>query len=369
MFGRSGIDVDPQGTQSQAGGVSFVDSADRPAVRSFFERYGNSVCVLNGMEVKSITHTTCRRLLFTGTTASQVDDWPAILAGEAEGFTLPCLVLSGPSFTGEFPTVVIRAGETGQLSKLLDGSALQESEVPLQQVEPLLEELIAAHVAQRSEAFAAARTDPGSARFLRDLASAREQLGLVRNLGTLDLGSVDTSGYVDVSQRIDAALTCFSRGLTRCAVVKHEGLWGTGWDTHAGIGTQSAHFQVLFTDLISIQEKLEQMPGEVEATLAEEVVVVVFSEMGRMPQTNSQGGKDHWTETSAMLYGPGVSGGQVIGGFDDTLMGQRIDLATGGVDAGGTRLTSAHLGATILALGDVDPASYLGVDPIGAALG
>jgi len=151
-------------------------------------------------------------------------------------------------------------------------------------------------------------------------------------------------------------------------VVKHEGLWGTGWDTHAGIGTQSAHFQVLFTDLLSIQEKLEQMPGELEPTLAEEVVVVVFSEMGRMPQTNSQGGKDHWTETSALVYGPGVAGGQVIGGFDDSLMGRRIDLTTGGVDAGGERLTSAHLGATVLALGDVDPTAYLGVEPIGAAL-
>ncbi|MEE2751022.1 MAG: DUF1501 domain-containing protein [Myxococcota bacterium] len=370
MFGRSGIDVDTDSTTSTQSGIEFVDSQERPSVRAFFQRYGSRTCVLNGMEVRSITHDTCRRLVLTGSTQAQGDDWPAILAGESSGFTLPCLVLSGPSYTAKHPTVVVRAGETGQLSKLLSGEALQESDSILSGFDPRMTDLVAAHVNSRAGAFAGLRTGVGEAGFVRDLSNAHEQLALVRDLPDLDLGSVDTSGYVPVSQRVSPAITCFRQGITRCATVKHEGLWGTGWDTHAAIQLQGDHYETLFADLLLIQDMLENTPGEVEASLADEVVMVVFSEMGRTPKVNAQGGKDHWTDTSAMILGPGVSGGRVIGAYDDVLLGQKVDLASGELSESGTRLTSAHLGATILALGDVDPGDYLGsVPPIGAVLG
>jgi hypothetical protein len=95
--------------------------------------------------------------------------------------------------------------------------------------------------------------------------------------------------------------------------------------------------------------------------------VVVLSEMGRHPQENLQAGKDHWTFTSAMLVGPGVAGGRVYGGFDDYAMGRPVDLASGQPHDGGEALTGAHLGATLLALGDVDPAPH--TDGAGPVLG
>ena len=163
MFGRSGIDVDTDSTTSTQSGIEFVDSQDRPSVRAFFQRYGSRTCVINGMEVRSITHDTCRRLVLTGSTQSQGDDWPAILAGESTGFTLPCLVLSGPSYTARHPTVVVRAGETGQLTKLLDGSALQESDSMVSGFDPRMTDLVAAHVNSRAADFAALRTGMGEA--------------------------------------------------------------------------------------------------------------------------------------------------------------------------------------------------------------
>jgi len=279
-------------------------------------------------------------------------------------------VLSGPSYTSKFPTVVVRAGETGQLSKLLSGQALQESDSIISGFDNRTSDLVTDHLTDRAQSFAGLHEGAGEEAFVRDLLTAQNQAGLVRDLPELDLGSVDTSGYVAVSQRVSPAVTCFQQGLTRCATVKHEGLWGTGWDTHASIQLQSGHYETLFADLLIILNTLENTPGEIEDTLADEVVVVVFSEMGRTPKINAQGGKDHWTDTSAMILGPGVSGGRVIGGFDDTLLGKRVDLSSGEFSESGTRLTSAHLGATILALGDVDPGDYLGsVSPIGAVLG
>ena len=97
--------------------------------------------------------------------------------------------------------------------------------------------------------------------------------------------------------------------------------------------------------------------------------MVVLSEMGRTPFLNGSEGKDHWTFTSAMLVGAGVAGGRSIGGYDERLFGRPVDLASGELDASGTSLRSAHLGATLLALGGVESGEQLaGYPPIEAAL-
>jgi hypothetical protein len=70
-----------------------------------------------------------------------------------------------------------------------------------------------------------------------------------------------------------------------------------------------------------------------------------------------------------MLIGAGVSGGQVIGGLDDSYIGEPVDLATGERTENGTALQSSHFGATLMALGDVDPGEVLpGFEPITAAI-
>ena len=186
---------------------------------------------------------------------------------------------------------------------------------------------------------------------------------------SLDLGAVDQSGYVDVAQRTQAALTCFELGVTRCAVVEHDGLWGGGWDTHAGIDAQSNHFEVLFTDLLAIFEDMASRAGTGGGSLLDEVTVVVLSEMGRTPRKNLLGGKDHWTFTSALLYGNGIAGGQVVGGYDENFLGSPTDLSSGETNESGIVLNASNLGATLLALGDVDPGEYLGdVDIIEAVI-
>jgi len=85
----------------------------------------------------------------------------------------------------------------------------------------------------------------------------------------------------------------------------------------------------------------------------------VLSEMGRHPQINDSGGRDHWTYTSAMLLGAGVRGGQVIGELDEDFQGRPVDLVTGEARDDGTGLVPGHLGATLLALGGVDPGDVL----------
>ena len=72
----------------------------------------------------------------------------------------------------------------------------------------------------------------------------------------------------------------------------------------------------------------------------------------------------HWTFTSAMLVGAGVQGGQTVGALSDQSRGLPIDLETGSAMDGGVSLTASNLGATLLAMGDVDPGGYTDAQPL-----
>ncbi len=93
------------------------------------------------------------------------------------------------------------------------------------------------------------------------------------------------------------------------------------WDNHCAPGQNQPHmwkmckvpyhlpavdqaFAALIDDLA--------ISGRLERTL-----VVFFTEFGRTPQINSNGGRDHWGYSGSIFYaGGGVQGGQVIGTTD-----------------------------------------------------
>lgn len=357
MFDSPYVDTDDASTEAEAGGINFVDAAERPSVRSFFETWGAQTCLLHGMEVRAVTHEQCRRLIMTGTNSNRSDDWPSRVAGASPDFFLPSLVISGPSYTTNYTSSVVRVGYTGQLSRLLDGTALDESDQLVIPPGASTSALIEAHVRARAAAHAAAADPRGQAgRFAADLEASLDRLALVEAKGDdFDLNVAEAEdAYLPVSDRAAPALYCLEKGISRVAVIEHSGLLGMNWDTHSQNYMQSAHYEILFQDLLAIMAELQTRIGTSGAPLSEEVAMVVVSEMGRAPQLNAMQGKDHWTYTSAMFVGAGIRGGQVLGGYDESLLGKRVDLQSGAPSESGELLTSNHLGATVLALCDVD---------------
>ena len=339
LFGTS-VAMEDDAVEAEVHGIPFVDHEARPAVRAFFEDWGDRTCVINGLEVRSITHERCRRIVMTGGSATDADDWPVQLAAASDAL-LPHVVVSGPSFSNEHTSSVVRLGETGQLRGLLDGSALMESDLEVTGPSSAVEALEDAAVE------AALKRQAGS--FVDAYRTSNDQLQLaIERAGQLSLSP--KGELLTTAQRSQSALTLFEEGLSRCAIVQNRGLFERGWDDHSEIERQSDHFEVLFGSLGEVMGDLD------ERGLLETTTLVVFSEMGRAPSINATGGKDHWTYTSAMLVGSGVAGGQVLGGFDDNLVG---------TEHGGVALTAAHFGATVLALGGLTGE----VDPLAEALG
>lgn len=367
MFDAPLVDDDPAAQPATYGDMRLVDSPDRPAVRAFFERHAGATCVINGVEVRSVAHSVCERLMLAGTSQPTADDWAARLgAASTTDPLLPVLALSGRSYSHTLGAGVVRVGPSGQLPALLDGTLLAETDPRLVPPGPAVREREAAWLAARAAAHAdTAGAGRGTAvahahRIARDRMAALE---IEAQRLQLDPGE-------DLDDQLDTGLAVLSAGLSRCVGVAHRGFRGLSWDTHAANhNIQSDNFDELFGALDRVLRDAAAMPAAGGGTLADQLVLVVLSEMGRHPRLNGRGGKEHWTWTSAMVAGAGVAGGRVVGGFEDTLAGARVDLATGQPHPSGVGLLPGHVGATLLALGEVDPGADLAdTPPIAAVL-
>lgn len=359
-FGSSIVDMEPDSTESEINGIPFVDNGARPNVASFFQRYGQRTCVVNGIEVRSVTHERCARIMMTGSAEGSTDDWGAILAGESTSRQLlPYFVLSGTAFTAKYSNRVVRVGESSQLEALTTGTALSEATqgfpIPSEDRDALVDALVRRRMSTAAPKSAIA-TAAGSA--LDDVESLKGYAN------SLKISEYAPGGCYELANQMAAVFDVFELGLARTALVEYRGWCSEGWDTHANNNRQTLHFDELFQYLALAMEDLDSRSASGGGMLADETVIVVVSEMGRTPQLNPGNGRDHWTFTSAMLLGPGVRGGQVVGGFDDSGYGAATDFATGEVISDGPGITAANFGATLLALGDVDPGATLPVTAV-----
>ena len=361
MFDSPIASMEENTTLMEVGGIPFVDSSERPSVRRFFSEWADQTAILNGLEVQSITHERCQELILT---SSSGDDWPSILGAHAAApLLMPHVILDGLAFTNRYTNQVVRIGDNDQLPDLLSGEALSLNDTAILHPSPAAESLEDAFVRER---LARLEGNPVVNEAVRaEYAWVTEQHRELLELSdVLDLRTTDLGCERDLVSDANTAFNCFELGISRCAMIRYKGWCSEGWDTHQNLELQSTNFDDLFSYLDGIMSALSDRDA-----LAKRVTVVVFSEMGRAPQLNSWGGKDHWTFTSTMLIGAGIVGGQSIGALDDSGIGLAIDLDSGALSTSGEALSPAHLGATLLTLGGLNAEEHTGdVPPIGALL-
>lgn len=359
-FDNPYVDMPPDDSvRVDAGGLTWVSSADRPSVDAFFTTHAARTCILNGLEIRSIAHERCRRLLFTGGSSADANDIPTRLAmGASTHLALGNVVLSGPSYADASASGVVRIGETGQLSTLLDGSCAPSGlAVPAAPFAALED----AFVRTRAEA-AAARAPRGTgARIASAYVGALDDIPSAAAMS--DVLRVRADATLD---QLLAAVTLLDSGAARCVTVADLGVDQATWDTHSEITRQGTNYELLFGDLLTLMDTMVATPSASGGTLADAITVVVWSELGRYPQLNASQGKDHWTTTSMMLLGGGIRGGQVVGGYDANMGGVPVVPESAEADpdgtAGGVVLQPVHIGATLLALAGLDPAAAFGAD-------
>jgi uncharacterized protein (DUF1501 family) len=366
VFDDPRIGPDAGAEPANALDINYVAHPDRPSVSAFFDNWAAHATLINGIESPSVNHATCTRLMFTGDGASGTDDGGTILAHHAtDAPLLPMVVLSGPWYARTHADVVVPVGSRGQLAALLDGSATAEADVPVAPPSTAVGDLLNAATTSRISRLLSSATDDQVRTVLSAARDARlRQDTLLASVADLDLGRTDI-----LAEDLSRAADLLEAGLSRCVRLGYRGFDGTGFDTHSLNFRQSPSFEELFAALDTLLADLALRDGHAGGSLLDETVVVVTSEMGRHPQINAREGREHWTWTSALVAGGGIVGGQTLGGWTADMTGQPLDPSTGLVREGGETLSASHLGATLLALGDVDPtAAGLNFGPLGALL-
>ncbi len=338
------------------GPLSFVSHADRPSVDAFFDAYAAESLLVNGIWVPSIAHDTCKKYILTGSTAG-TPDWGAIIAADqAESFTLPHIILAGEAFAGQLGSVQTRVGTSDVLDGLITGAINATTDAPTVLHGATVEDLLSVHLGGRAEAVASASRSAEHAALAERFQDGLGQAAELKILSQEGL-SFETGGAT-LSQAA-FALDALEIGLCRCATIRH--VPPNSWDSHQdNDAEQTASFEDLFSTLIGIRESLAARPGTAGGTLADQTVIVVYSELARTPNLNNDQGKDHWPVTSAMLVGPGITGGRTVGGMNDLFYGQPIDYASGdNATRGGAEINAGNFGATLLELAGVDPSAWL----------
>ena len=357
LFGATQIDMEPEAEPWTIGGLSLVDSPLRPMTRAFFEAHHAEVALLNGVSTRSVNHEICQVVALTGSTSEDRPDWATILGyEERDSNSLPHLVVSGPSFTGDLSVFVSNA--EGLLQPAIDGSILQFNDNPVRGAEAAPSRIVDRFLEQRGAARALLNEDS------QQLTDYREALRRAKSLTDSRLELELVAGE-DFRGRLDTAISALGAGLSRCASV------GTGfiWDTHEDNSLQSGLFENFFTALDQGLASLSSTLGPEGNPLSQDTIVVVTSEMARTPAYNGTGGRDHWPYTSMMLMGPGIAGNRSFGGYTDLYTGIGVDSG-GAPDPSQPGISAESLGATLLTLGDIDPAQYVrgGAVPIGGLL-
>jgi hypothetical protein len=133
------------------------------------------------------------------------------------------------------------------------------------------------------------------------------------------------------------------------------------WDTHQDNDNQAIitrHFAGLLDHFLTRLEAIRR-DGR---PLADQVGIVITSELGRFPYVNARHGKDHLPQIAVVLMGPGLRA-DTFGETDDELVGAPVEIATGRPGPRGVHLTLDDVGRTLLEwVGCADPEGlgYLG---------
>lgn len=296
-------------------------------------------------------------IALTGDSSGTAADWPTLIAlGEQEKYAMPSLVFSGvdrafaPTYPGEHEALVARTGQNGQLEAMLQGYYIEDAELSVAPLPSHARDILDRFVRQKSETLDARFARRHGDTLLRDFNRSLKQVEQLRSFG----GELNFSAEEGDSS-MDSAIAALSMGLSRCVTLAD----GRDWDTHVDNTPQNPQFQDLFVELDLLLTKLALTPGTQAHSLLDETVVVVLSEMGRTPLFNATGGRDHWPYTTAMIIGNDIAGGRSIGGYSETFAGVGFDPVTGEGRAETAGISAADLGATLLSLADIDPATAL----------
>lgn len=360
--GSTSVDVAP-GARKMFGTLPvFSDPVSRPNVDAFFTKHAASAAIVRGISVASVVHAECQKRMATGTRDETNADMGAIVAHDhGNDLPLPYLILGETAYAGPYASSAGRVGNSNQIIALLDpAQGYQTGGRPILAPTNAEEAALAAYSAAGIERARMTRGATGyNKKRIDDFAASIERGKKLKPLRA----SLGTRGRtLALTDQIDLAIEALQGGVSQTAMLSTR----VSWDDHDDITDQIPTAEMTYAGLTHLMDELEARNSTLQAgtKMIDDTVVLCFSEFGRTPKKNSNGGKDHWPVTAALVMGAGIKGGRAFGATNGGLEAQTIDFATGAASASGRTLMSSHFVAGVLSACNVDPVTHLGATEV-----
>ncbi|MBU0553124.1 DUF1501 domain-containing protein [Myxococcota bacterium] len=315
--------------------------------RTFFNRHKDRLLVINGLDTQTNGHDGGVRHMWSGKLSEGHPALAALLSARY-GAHKPLSFLSNGGY--EFTDQLIAPTRVGDVAKI------RAIAYPNQIGDDPEETFHRPSAADRIQAAVEARRAHLEARFNLPQNQATISQHYAARLGR---GEIKRLLEFLPSEHEDAALKRQAQvavAAARAGVSYCANLSLGGFDTH------SDHDNRQGAQLTALLEGVDFLIQEAERQrVLDRMVVVVGSDFGRTASYNDGRGKDHWSISSALLMGPGIRGGRVVGATDARLNAQPLDPTHLTPLETGVRLTPAHLHLALrqmAGLTDADTARY-----------
>ncbi len=324
--------------------------APLPKVQAFFAAHGDKVLVLNGVDCQTNSHDAGTRFTWSGHLS---EGWPCMAALVAAQ-TAPNRALAFVSYGGYDNTAGVapltRLGSPDTFARLAQPDLLDPTQPARYHT---------AATSARIEAAAQARLQAMNDRPMSPRAHANASALYALRTGDNDLGKLVAAlppklDADPLKQQAQLIVAGFQSGLAVSANMTRG-----GFDTH---GDHDANH-------IPAMENLMDAVGflwdtAVAAGIADRLTVVVGSDFGRTPQYNAGKGKDHWSVTSVLAMGAGITGNRVVGATTADVKALTVNPQTLALDPGGIRLTPGSIHRSLRQLAGLEGTPWAAKFPI-----
>ncbi len=297
------------------------------SMKTFFEKYYQRLCIINGLDVETNGHDTGSRATWSGRLSEGHPTFAAFAAG-AFGKEQPMAFMSFGGYA-ETAGIAPRVRAAGNAINVLGRLAYP------QRMDPNTEESGFHH--------ANVQTMIDTAQAGRDQGLAGKQ-GLPKIRTAINAMFTARSGSNELKRLQEYLPETLEQGLRgqaqlviaayRAGICISANLDTGGFDTHGD--HDASHIPNLLTLLDGVDFFMEEAERQ---GVADKVLVSVGSDFGRTPFYNNGMGKDHWSITSMMFMGAGIPGNRVMGGTDAQHSAYGV-TATGEVD---TNTAARHI--------------------------
>lgn len=274
------------------------------SMKTFFEKYYQRLCIVNGLDVETNGHDTGSRATWSGRLGEGFPTLAAFAAG-AFGKEQPMAFMSFGGYA-ETAGIAPRVRAAGNAINVLGRLAYPQRIDPMTEGSGFHSDNVQAMIdtaqAGRDQGLASKQGLPKIRAAINAMFTARSGSNELKRLQEY-LPETLEQGLRGQAQLVIAAY--------KAGICISANLDTGGFDTHGD------HDASHIPNLLNLLDGVDFFMEEAERQgVGDKVLVSVGSDFGRTPFYNNGMGKDHWSITSMMFMGAGIPGNRVVGGTD-----------------------------------------------------